>query len=49
MVLFVEEAQMEARFGLIRDSANLNARWVHNLHETYHMLKNQFGRIRWNS
>ena len=43
LVLLAEEAQMKARFGLFRDSANLNARWVHSLHETYHMLRNQFG------
>ena len=49
LVLLVEEAQMEAQFGLFQDSANLNARWVHSLYEMYHMLKNQCGRTRWNS
>jgi hypothetical protein len=26
------EGQVEARFGLFRDSANLHARWMHGLH-----------------
>jgi hypothetical protein len=38
-----EEAQMEARFGLFGDSANLDE--VHGLRRTYHRLGNQFGRI----
>jgi len=46
MVLVVEEAQVEARFGLFRYSANLDARLVHDLHGTYHMLRIQFGRTR---
>ena len=31
MVLLGDEAQLEARFGLIGDSANLDARSVHDL------------------
>ena len=27
MVLLVDEAQVQARFGLLRDCANLDARW----------------------
>jgi hypothetical protein len=46
MVLLGEEAQMEARFGLFGDSANLDARLVHGLRGTYHMLRNQFGHTR---
>ena len=38
-VLLDEEAQVEARFGLFRDSANLDARQVHGLHGTYHSLE----------
>jgi len=34
MVLLGEEAQVEARFGLFRDSANLDATWVYCLHGT---------------
>ena len=48
-VLLDEEAQVEARFGLFGDSANLDARKVHGLHGTYHMLGNQVGCTRWNS
>jgi len=49
MVLLAEEAQVEARFGLFGDSANLDAKLLHGLHGAYHMLGNQFGRTRWNS
>jgi hypothetical protein len=49
MVLLGDEAQLEARFGIFRDSANLDARSVHGLRRTYHRLRNHFGRIRWNS
>ena len=48
MVLLGEEAQVEARFGLFGDSVNLDAGWLHGLHGTYHMLRNQFGHTRWN-
>ena len=48
MVLLGEEAQLEARFGLFGDNVNLDARQLHGLHETYHMLRNQFGHTRWN-
>ena len=43
MVVLGEEAQVEARFGLFKDIANLDARQVHYLCGTYHMLENQFG------
>ena len=46
---FGEEAQVEARFDLFGDSANLDARKVHDLHGTYHMFRNQFGRTQRNS
>ena len=49
MVLVVEEAQVEARFDLFGNNANLDARLVHGLHGTYHMLRNQFRRTQWNS
>ena len=49
MVLLGDEAQLEARFGLFGDSANLDARSVYGLHRTYHRLENRFGRTRWNS
>jgi hypothetical protein len=42
------EAQVEAYSGLFEDSANLNTRYVHDLHGMYHRLKNHFGYKRWN-
>jgi hypothetical protein len=47
MELLGDEAQVEARFGPFGDSANLDK--VHGLRQTYHRLRNWFGRIRWNS
>jgi hypothetical protein len=49
MVLLGNEAQVDARFGLFRDSANLDVRLVHDLCRTYHRLGNRFGRARWYS
>jgi hypothetical protein len=43
MVLVGDEAQVEARFSLFGDSANLDAR-LHGLRRTYHRLRNHFGR-----
>ena len=40
-----EEAQVEGRFDLFGYSANLDARYVHSLHGTNHILRNPFGRI----
>jgi hypothetical protein len=42
MVLLGDEAQVDARFVLFRDSANLDARLVHGLRRTYHRLENHF-------
>jgi hypothetical protein len=42
MVLVGDEAQVDARFGLFGDSANLDARLVHGLRRTYHWLRNRF-------
>jgi hypothetical protein len=44
-----DEAQVEPHFGPFEHSANLDARWVHNLHQMYHRLGNHFGRTGWNS
>jgi hypothetical protein len=44
MVLLGDEAQLEVRFDLFRDSANLDARSVHSLRRTNHSLRNRFGR-----
>ena len=43
------EATLKARFGRFRDSGNIDARLVHGLRQTFHRLKNHFGRTRWNS
>ena len=48
MVLLGDEAQVQARFGLFRDSTSLDARLVHGLCQTYHRLRNYFGHTRWN-
>ena len=49
MALVSDEAQVQARFGPIGDSANLDRSLVHSLHRTYQRLRNRFGRTRWNS
>ena len=49
MIVLGDEAQLEARFSLFGDSANLNARSVHGLRRTYHTLGNRIERTRWNS
>jgi hypothetical protein len=49
MVLEVDEAQVEARFGPFGDRGNLVARQLHGLRQTYHRLSNRFGRTRWYS
>jgi hypothetical protein len=39
MGLLGDEAQVEARFGPFRDSATLDARFVHSLCQMYHRLR----------
>jgi hypothetical protein len=39
MVLLVDEAQVDARFILCGDSANLEARYLHGLHQMHHSSK----------
>jgi hypothetical protein len=46
MVLLGDEAQVDACFDPFRDRANPNTRKVHGLRQTYHRLKNHFGRTR---
>jgi hypothetical protein len=48
MELLDDVGQMEARFGLFEDSANLDARYVHGLHQMCNWLGNHFGRTQWN-
>jgi hypothetical protein len=40
MELLGDLGHVESCFGLFEDSANLDARLVHDLHQTYHRLKN---------
>ena len=40
---------VESRFGPDGDSASVDARQVHGLRQTYHRLRNRFGRTRWYS
>jgi hypothetical protein len=49
MVLLGYEAQVETCFGPFGDSANLDIRYVHGLHRTYHGLRNCFRCTRWYS
>jgi hypothetical protein len=46
MELQDDEAQVEARFNLFRGSANLDARQVNGLCQTYHRLENRFTHTR---
>jgi hypothetical protein len=49
MELLDDKAQVEARFGLFGDSANLDARYMHGLHRTYHRHRNRFRCTLWYS
>jgi hypothetical protein len=40
---------VESHLSPIGDNVRVNARQVHDLHQTYHKLRNRFGRTRWNS
>jgi hypothetical protein len=44
-----DEAQVEARFGSFRDSANLDARYAIGLRRTYHRVRNNFRCTQWYS
>jgi hypothetical protein len=46
MKLLGDLGHVDSRFGLFVDSANLDARLVHGLRQTYHRLGNHFGRSR---
>jgi hypothetical protein len=47
--LLGDVGQMETRFGPFGDSVNLDVRLVPGLRRTWNMLRNHFGRTRWNS
>jgi hypothetical protein len=49
MGLLGAEAQVKAQFGPYRDSATLDARFVHCLRQTYRRLRNSIGGTRLNS
>jgi hypothetical protein len=49
MVLLGDKAQVDAHFIPFGDSANLDARYVHDLRWMFHRLINHFGRTRWYS
>jgi hypothetical protein len=38
---------VESLFGLVRDCVSIGARWGNGLRQTYHMLRNHFGRTQW--
>jgi hypothetical protein len=40
---------LESRFGPFRDGVSVRARYVYGLRQTYHRLRNHFGRTRWYS
>jgi hypothetical protein len=40
---------VESRFGPFEDSFGVGARKVHGLRQTYHRLRNRFGRTQWYS
>jgi hypothetical protein len=40
---------VECCFSPFEDSVSLSARYVHGLRQTYHRLRNHFGRTRWYS
>jgi hypothetical protein len=42
MVVLGDEAQVDACFGLFGDSANIDARLLHSLRQTYHRVRNRF-------
>jgi hypothetical protein len=49
MKLLGDVALVESRFGPFGDIVSVRARLVRGLRQTYHRLRNHFGRTRWNS
>jgi hypothetical protein len=49
MELLNDVRHVESGFGLFGDSASVSARYEHDLHQTFHRLRNHFGCTRWNS
>jgi hypothetical protein len=48
MKLLGDVGYVESRFGTFGDSVSVSARQVNNLCQTYHKLRNCFGRTQWN-
>ena len=49
MELLGDVGHVESHFFLFGDSVSVSARQVHGLRQTYHRLKNHFGRTLWDS
>ena len=49
MQLLGDVGHVESRFGAFGDGVSVDARYVHGLRQTYHRLRNHFGRTRWYS
>jgi hypothetical protein len=45
MELLGDVGHVDSSFGPFRDGASVSARKVHGLRQTYHRLRNRFGRI----
>jgi hypothetical protein len=48
MELLGDVAYVESHFGPFTDDVGVGARLVHGLRQTYHRLRNHFGRTQWN-
>jgi hypothetical protein len=49
MELLGDMGRVESRFIPFGDGVSVGARQMHGLHQTYHRLRNCFGRTRWYS
>jgi hypothetical protein len=49
MKLLGDMGVVESHFGPFGDNITIGARLVHGLRQTYHRLRNCFGRTGWNS
>jgi hypothetical protein len=49
MELLGDVGHVESCLDPFGDTVSVGARLVHDLRQTYHMLRNHFGRIQWNS
>jgi hypothetical protein len=49
MELLGDIGQVEPQLFLFGDCVSVGARWVQGLRQTYHRLRNRFGRTQWYS